>query len=65
MPLFYAVGFVSPESTKSEEIVTATRKREQRRGNEKREEVAVGKVHRCGKKESNEEIVQKKILKLV
>ena len=43
-------GFFSPESTKSEEIITATRKNKQRRGNDKREEALVGKVCRCGKK---------------
>ena len=58
-------GFFNPESTKSEAIVTATRKREQRRGSEKREEFVVGNVHRFVKKEASKEIVQKKILSAV
>ena len=61
---FSTCRFFSPESTKSKAIVTATRKREQRRGNDKREEIVVGKVHWCGKKEVSKEIVQKETLKL-
>ena len=42
--LFYAACVFNHESTKSEAILTATTKSEQRRGNAKSEEVIAGKV---------------------
>ena len=54
--LFHAACVFNHESTKSKAIVTATTKREQRRGNAKREEIVSGKVWRCAKKELIKEI---------
>ena len=52
------------ESTKSEEIVIATTKTSQRRGNAKRYEIVAGKVNRCAKKEVSKDIGRNKNLSI-
>ena len=62
--LFYAVGFLVKNQRKAKKQQQQQEKVKKKK-NEKREEFAVGKLHRCVKQEVSKEIVKNKILKLV